>query len=182
KQLEETSRQRCSMGMWGRAVATVMLGAWLMGGTGTPGWADTPEPPLAPPLVVDGPVLPCPPPLAPPLVADGPVLPCLPPCPPPPRPPVPLPPPPPPCPPDPPPPVVTVKVRVPACAVLTEELEYRICIENCSPSAAHHVVIRNPLPANARFVRANPQPNETKPELLWRRRPPARGATPTTPG
>jgi uncharacterized repeat protein (TIGR01451 family) len=49
-----------------------------------------------------------------------------------------------------------------------QELEYRICVENRSPAAAHHVLVRNPLPANARFVRASPEPAVREPELLWR--------------
>jgi uncharacterized repeat protein (TIGR01451 family) len=73
-----------------------------------------------------------------------------------------------PCPPvDPPTPVVKLRVRVAACSPAGQEIEYKICIENCSPAAAHHVAVRNPLPANARFVRANPAPAATEPELLW---------------
>jgi len=70
-------------------------------------------------------------------------------------------------PPDPPAPVVTVRVRVPGCAKAGEEVEYRILVENCSSAAAHHVLIRNPLPANARFVRASPEPHRRAPELQW---------------
>jgi uncharacterized repeat protein (TIGR01451 family) len=80
----------------------------------------------------------------------------------------PLPPPPPPPIIDPPPPVVTVKVRVPSCAPENNELEYHIYLENCSPAAAHHVLLRNPLPENAKFVRANPEPSQTKGELQWK--------------
>jgi uncharacterized repeat protein (TIGR01451 family) len=69
---------------------------------------------------------------------------------------------------DPPAPVVVLRVRVPANAVSGQELEYRLCVENCSPAAAHHVIVRNPLPANARFVRASPEPDAREPELLWR--------------
>jgi len=73
-----------------------------------------------------------------------------------------------PCPPiDPPPPVVTIKVRVIACSPAGLEIEYRICVENCSAVPAHHVLVRNPLPANARFVRADPAPSSQEPELLW---------------
>jgi uncharacterized repeat protein (TIGR01451 family) len=63
------------------------------------------------------------------------------------------------CPPiDPPVPVVKLKVRVAACAVAGQEIDYRILVENCSCAPAHHVLVRNPLPANARFVRATPSP------------------------
>jgi uncharacterized repeat protein (TIGR01451 family) len=82
-----------------------------------------------------------------------------------------LPPPPPPADlahaPDPPTPIVALRVRVPALAPSGQELHYHLCVENCSPAAAHHVVVRNPLPANARFVRASPQPSRKGPELQW---------------
>jgi uncharacterized repeat protein (TIGR01451 family) len=68
---------------------------------------------------------------------------------------------------DPPAPVVTLRVRVPSCANAGAEVEYRIMVENCSPAAAHHVLIRNPLPANARYVRAKPEPTRRTPELQW---------------
>jgi uncharacterized repeat protein (TIGR01451 family) len=69
---------------------------------------------------------------------------------------------------DPPTPVVVLCVRVPANAVAGRELEYWICVENCSPAAAHHVLVRNPLPSNARFVRASPEPSVREPEIVWR--------------
>src|SRR4051812_5289572 len=53
---------------------------------------------------------------------------------------------------DPPPPVLKIKVRVPACAGLQQAIEYRICIENCSTAEAHHVVVKDLLPSNVRFV------------------------------
>jgi uncharacterized repeat protein (TIGR01451 family) len=62
---------------------------------------------------------------------------------------------------------VTVRVRVPAQAVPGEELVYRISVVNCSRAAAHHVALRNPLPSNVRFVRANPEPTAMAPVLLW---------------
>jgi uncharacterized repeat protein (TIGR01451 family) len=68
---------------------------------------------------------------------------------------------------DPPVPVVAIRVRVPACAPAGQDLEYRICVENCSAAPAHHVFVRNPLPANARFVRAHPEPAARMPELIW---------------
>jgi uncharacterized repeat protein (TIGR01451 family) len=69
---------------------------------------------------------------------------------------------------DPPAPVVILRVRVPASVAAGQDLEYRICVENCSPAPAHHVLVRNPLPANARFVRASPEPNVHDTELVWR--------------
>ncbi len=71
------------------------------------------------------------------------------------------------CPLDPPTPVVSLSVRVNACASADQELEYHICIKNDSAAAAHHVLVRNPIPANARFVRATPAPNVTDSELRW---------------
>jgi uncharacterized repeat protein (TIGR01451 family) len=59
-------------------------------------------------------------------------------------------------------------VRVLACAVAGQELKYHLCVENCSPAAAHHVLVRNPMPKNARFVRATPEPTSREPELQWR--------------
>jgi uncharacterized repeat protein (TIGR01451 family) len=69
---------------------------------------------------------------------------------------------------DPPTPVVALSVRVPASTALGQELEYRITVENRSQSAAHHVLVRNPLPANARLVQAKPEPSAKDPELIWR--------------
>ncbi len=68
---------------------------------------------------------------------------------------------------DPPAPHVTLKTRVLACADASQELQYRIMIENCGEGAAHHVLVRNPLPANARFVRATPEPSHKDAELQW---------------
>jgi uncharacterized repeat protein (TIGR01451 family) len=84
-------------------------------------------------------------------------------------PPLPLPPP---LPPDgpskgPPAPVVKVTMRVPACSAPGAPIEYRICVENCSPAEAHHVTLRNAVPANAQFVRAEPPPSLVGPELQW---------------
>lgn len=68
---------------------------------------------------------------------------------------------------DPPAPVVSIRVRVPACAAAGRELEYHLCVENQSAAPAHHVLVRNPLPAHARFVRAKPEPTGKEPELVW---------------
>ena len=70
-------------------------------------------------------------------------------------------------PPEPPAPVVAIRVRVAAVSAAKAEIEYRICVHNTSPAAAHHVLVRNPLPANARFVRATPAPSARTPELQW---------------
>jgi uncharacterized repeat protein (TIGR01451 family) len=68
---------------------------------------------------------------------------------------------------DPPPPVVKIKVRVPACANPGQNIEYRICVENCSTSEAHHVIVKNALPSNAKFVKADPEPSKIGAELQW---------------
>jgi uncharacterized repeat protein (TIGR01451 family) len=72
-----------------------------------------------------------------------------------------------PCPVDPPTPLIKIKVRVAACSPAGKEIEYHICVENCSPAPAHHVIVRNPLPVNALFVRAQPEPAAVDPELMW---------------
>jgi uncharacterized repeat protein (TIGR01451 family) len=64
-------------------------------------------------------------------------------------------------------PVIALRVRVPAAVEAGQELVYRLTVENRSRGAAHHVLVRNPVPANARFVRATPAPNVQEPELLW---------------
>jgi uncharacterized repeat protein (TIGR01451 family) len=58
-------------------------------------------------------------------------------------------------------------MRVPATGAAGQELTYQLCVENRSPAEAHHVLVRNPLPANAQFVRAVPEPSAREPELLW---------------
>src|ERR1051325_1704428 len=68
---------------------------------------------------------------------------------------------------DPPPPVVKLKVRVPAGSARGSPLVYRICVENCSSSEAHHVTVKNALPSNAKFVKADPAPSKEGPELQW---------------
>jgi uncharacterized repeat protein (TIGR01451 family) len=69
---------------------------------------------------------------------------------------------------EPPTPVVTLSMLAPAASGSGQEIEYKICIENCSAAAAHHVMVRDPLPANARFVRATPEPAvRIAPEIVW---------------
>ncbi len=68
---------------------------------------------------------------------------------------------------EPPVPVVAISVHVPAHAAVGQELDYRITVANRSAAAAHHVVVRDRLPANARLVRADPEPAAGEPELLW---------------
>ncbi len=69
---------------------------------------------------------------------------------------------------DPPTPVVKLRVRVPAEARPGAPVEYRIQVDNPSAADAHHVVVKNPMPKNAKFVRANPEPEMKEPELQWK--------------
>src|SRR5262249_22839710 len=69
---------------------------------------------------------------------------------------------------DPPSPTVAIRVRVAAAVAPGPEVEDRICVTKPSRAAAHHVLVRNPLPANAAFVRATPEPAMREPELVWR--------------
>ena len=66
------------------------------------------------------------------------------------------------------PPAVVLQVLVPADAAPGKDVEYCLCVENRSPSAAHHVVLNNPLPAHARFARADPEPSALEPTMQWR--------------
>ncbi len=68
---------------------------------------------------------------------------------------------------DPPTPAVRLQVRVPASVTAGKDLEYRIVVHNDSPAAAHHVRVRDRLPANARFARATPEPATKTPDLTW---------------
>lgn len=71
------------------------------------------------------------------------------------------------CPIDPPPPVIALRVRVPACAAIGQELEYRIRVENLSRAAAHHVLVRNPLPTGVKLLRTKPEAKLADNELFW---------------
>jgi uncharacterized repeat protein (TIGR01451 family) len=68
---------------------------------------------------------------------------------------------------EPPIPVVALRVRVPACAAEGQEIKYLICADNTSPAPAHHVLVRVPLPANTRLVRAEPPPSRQDSEMFW---------------
>ena len=67
----------------------------------------------------------------------------------------------------PPPPVVKLKVHVAAHAEPGHPIEYRICVENCSTAEAHHVIVKNALPGNVKFIKADPEPTKQGPELQW---------------
>ena len=49
-----------------------------------------------------------------------------------------------------------------------QPVEYHIRVDNTSAAEAHHVVVMNAMPANARLLRASPEPNVKEPELQWR--------------
>jgi uncharacterized repeat protein (TIGR01451 family) len=59
---------------------------------------------------------------------------------------------------DPPVPAVAIRVRVPSSATPGRELEYRLLVENVSQADAHHVTVRVPVPSNARYKTARPEP------------------------
>jgi uncharacterized repeat protein (TIGR01451 family) len=63
---------------------------------------------------------------------------------------------------------VSIRVRVPATAAAGQEIEYHLYVENSSAAPAHHVLVRNPLPSNARYVRASPEPFSREAELVWK--------------
>jgi uncharacterized repeat protein (TIGR01451 family) len=65
-------------------------------------------------------------------------------------------------------PVVSVRVQVPANTAADQQLVYQIRAENVSRAPAHHVLIRCPLPTNAKYVAARPEPIQRDPEVQWR--------------
>ena len=68
---------------------------------------------------------------------------------------------------DPPAPVVTVRVRVPAAVSPGGEAIFKIHVDNVSSAMAHRVRVRNPIPAHAKFVSADPKPEVEGQELVW---------------
>lgn len=68
---------------------------------------------------------------------------------------------------DPPVPIVVLRVRVVACASPDDPISYRLTLENNSPAAAHHVRVKNPIPANAKYVSATPRPKLEGEMLVW---------------
>jgi uncharacterized repeat protein (TIGR01451 family) len=68
---------------------------------------------------------------------------------------------------DPPTPAVSLHVRAPAASAPGQEIDYRILVENPSRAAAHHVVVRAPLPANVAFGHASPEPSSHEGQVIW---------------
>ena len=72
---------------------------------------------------------------------------------------------------DPPTPVVRVQVRVPANVAPGKDLTYKLVVANTSQADAYGVKVRNPVPAAAQFVSAEPKPDsQAAPaarDLLW---------------
>jgi uncharacterized repeat protein (TIGR01451 family) len=62
---------------------------------------------------------------------------------------------------------VSLQVRVPANVSAGKELEYHLYVRNLTTAAAHHVRVRDRLPANATFVHATPEPTSRTPDLIW---------------
>ncbi|MFQ3651148.1 MAG: hypothetical protein SNJ75_12510, partial [Gemmataceae bacterium] len=69
---------------------------------------------------------------------------------------------------DPPPPVVMVRVRAPAELRADSPASYRISVENTSRAAAHHVLLKVALPANATLNKATPPAQTEPPQLAWK--------------
>jgi uncharacterized repeat protein (TIGR01451 family) len=69
---------------------------------------------------------------------------------------------------DPPVPTVAIRVRVNAQAQPDQDIEYHIEVENTSRAPAHHVLVSDPLPDTATFVRAEPSPTTPEPKLTWK--------------
>lgn len=69
---------------------------------------------------------------------------------------------------DPPVPIVRLRLRTPACGEPGQNLRYRIQVDNCSPAPAHHVVVCNTLPPNAKVAFADPAPELEGNDLVWR--------------
>jgi uncharacterized repeat protein (TIGR01451 family) len=65
-------------------------------------------------------------------------------------------------------PVVAIEVLAPDRIALGQEATYRIRLTNRSRHDAHHVTVRDTLPAHAKFVRAEPEPTRSGDELEWR--------------
>lgn len=63
------------------------------------------------------------------------------------------------------PPAVVLRVLAPAQA--QGDVNYQVCLENRSQSAAYGVLLRGQLPEGARLVRSDPSPKQTGKELLW---------------
>jgi uncharacterized repeat protein (TIGR01451 family) len=68
---------------------------------------------------------------------------------------------------DPPTPILRMKLRVPDAVTPGQELAYKIRVENISTADAFHVIIRDTVPDNAKFVRADPEPKVADKDLSW---------------
>lgn len=66
-------------------------------------------------------------------------------------------------------PAVSIRVRVPASSEKDRDLTYRFFVENSSRALAHHVTARVGVPASAaRYVRADPEPDDRSVSYVWR--------------
>jgi uncharacterized repeat protein (TIGR01451 family) len=64
-------------------------------------------------------------------------------------------------------PVIKIRLKAPTCAVVGKEVEYRFRVENCTPTDAHHVIVRASVPASVRVLRTSPVVHAKEPELQW---------------
>lgn len=70
---------------------------------------------------------------------------------------------------DPPTASVAVRIRVPAEVAVGTDITYRITAENISRgAAAHHVLVKVPLPPGVKVVRASPPADGEGPTLMWK--------------
>jgi uncharacterized repeat protein (TIGR01451 family) len=70
------------------------------------------------------------------------------------------------------PPQVTITVKVPSVVAIGQEMEYRLIVQNHSrTAAAHHVFVRDWVPADVELIRAVPEPDPPRPgmekERIW---------------
>ena len=65
------------------------------------------------------------------------------------------------------PPMVYVHVLAPAHADAGQPVVYQICVENRSASDAHFVVVKNPIPKNARMEKTVPPATVVGNEIQW---------------
>jgi uncharacterized repeat protein (TIGR01451 family) len=69
--------------------------------------------------------------------------------------------------PEPPTPVVRISVKGVDTAPSGQELTFKLIVTNTSEARAHNVIVRCPVPKNAKLIKALPQPNTEGKELEW---------------
>lgn len=69
--------------------------------------------------------------------------------------------------PEPPTPVVRISVKGMDTAPSGQELTFKLIVTNTSEARAHNVIVRSPVPKNAKLIKALPQPNAEGKDLEW---------------